>query len=170
MTKSDYVKKLEQRLEQEQLDTKRVFDLARTQSFPFNRNYRIVGSDQLQQLGEYIETVDARTFDVRYWYANGPVCEDRPNVLASFHPVIHKRDGEWDRIYRLAQDLAKDLKRWIWITVGEDRWARLILGDDPGDASDTKTGPLYDANGKYQNDQYITTVGPNGEEIFVGCS
>ncbi len=84
----------------------------------------------------------------------------------------HKQPDGWQWICNTAITLAQDLDRWIWVTVGADRWARIIAGDDPRIArgDDDTTGPQYDANGEYQNDQYVTAFSPTGEEHFVGCS
>lgn len=137
----------------------RIFRLAAKEPFLFNENFRL-SPDDLGTLLEFAETAGATNADVRQWYANGLTYRDRPGVLASFHPLIHKREGEWPRIHEMAAALAKDLERWIWLTLGEDRWVRIITGPDPTDA----------VNGRYQNDQYITAFSPAGEERFIGCS
>lgn len=169
---------IKKRIEDDTQEGKRVFALARKESLPFNKNLRLVYDqktkrDDMETLGRFGETVGMAAFDVRYWYANGADCQDRPGVLATFHPVIHKREDGWKWIIETAIALAKELERWIWVTLGEDRWVRIMLGDDPrkerrhGD--DDKTSPLF-VDGEYQNDQYITTFSPTGEEHFVGCS
>lgn len=172
---------IKKKIEEEAVEAERVFRLAIEQALPFNQNLRLTHGPKRKDtyaLFEFIESIPHAdgAENARHWYANGPVCEDRPGVLAVFHPAIHKKDGEWDKIYKTAQAIAKDLKRWIWLTVGEDRWARISLGPDPRrdpddveDDEDT-TGPQYNAKGEYQNDQFITTMGPDGEEHFVGCS
>lgn len=152
-----------------QAEAKRVFQQAAREPFPFNENYRLNGDD-LRTLLEFAETTGATNADVRQWYANGLECRDRPGVIASFHPLIHKREGEWPRIHQMAKSLAMDLGRWIWLTLGEDRWVRLMTGPDPAILErEEQPNPLL-VNGKYQNDQFITTFSPAGLERFIGCS
>jgi hypothetical protein len=170
---------IKKRIEDDAKDGKRVFALAQQQPFPFNKNLRLVYDhdterDDLEELCRFGETVGMTSFDVRLWYANGPECQDRPGVLATFHPVVHKRDDGWKWIIETAIALAKELERWIWVTIGEDRWVRIMLGTDPTKErrrgeDDDETSPLF-VNGEYQNDQYITTFSPTGDEHFVGCS
>jgi len=124
--------------------------IMRADDLACNRTLRMTYAD--------LQSVLERDPDARNWYANGPDCDDRPSVLASYHPLIHKR--QWREIYDTAKTLAIDLRRWIWLTVGEDRWARIFIGQDP---SDPDTGRFY-------NDQWITAFSPTGEEKFVGCS
>ncbi len=149
------------------LNAREVVKLALAQPFSFNRNYRISPED-LRTLLEFAEGVGATGPDLRLWYANGASCEDRDSAIATFHPMIHKMEGEWERICVTAKSMARRLRRWIWLTIGEDRWVRIMVGDDP-DQDVEGIGPLF-VNGKYQNDQFITTYSPLGEERFVGCS
>jgi hypothetical protein len=155
-------------------ETFRILQAALQQPFPFNENYRLASSrdrDDVKQLLIFAEKEGATCADVRLWYANGTEHQDRPGVLGSFHPLIHKTEEGWAWIIDTAEKLAKDLKRWIWVTLGEDRWVRIIVGEDPQEEQDddNPTGALY-VDGKYQNDQYITTFSPEGKEHFVGCS
>lgn len=169
------IDEIEARIAQEARQAKATFERARKETFVFNENLRLderrADTKALLNFVRALPPEAEASAEVRRWYANGPVCEDRPGVLAVFHPAVHKREGEWERIYALAQQLAKDLERWIWITLGEDRWVRLILGPDPRhEEDDESAGPLVDHAGTYQNDQSVTAVGPCGEEHFVGCS
>ncbi len=129
---------IKKRIAADAADAKRVFDLARAQPFLCNENYRLVYLDRKHTkrddtltLLKFAETVNATNADVRQWYAIGETCRDRPGVLAVFHPLIHKQEAAWEWICNTAIALAKDLKRWVWVTLGEDRWARIVLGDDP---------------------------------------
>lgn len=170
-------KTLKQILEQERNDGERVARLARARpDLPFNDTYRLAyrkspARDDTRTLLTFAESVGALSGDCRRWYANGETCEDRPSVLATFHPLLYQPDGGWAQICETARALAKDLGRWIWVTRGEDHWVRILVGSDPRDDDDDRpTGPMFNAEGKYQNDQYITTFSPDGKEHFVGCS
>lgn len=167
MSKTD----IENMVETEAEEGRRVFRLMKDLPLPCNDSYRLSHPD-LDQAIASIRQFDPQNLEFRRWYANGPTCEDRPNVLASYHPVIHKRDDAWKQIVETAIALAKDLNRWIWLTLGEDRWVRILAGHMPHDPAwaERTSGPLFNAAGEYQNDQYITCFAPDGREFFVGCS
>ncbi len=158
---------IETRFQRAEVEAKRVLALALKHPLRCNETYRMA-YDDMTELLEFAKTVDATNADIRLWYANGPLCADRPGVISSFHPMLHKQPGVFAWICDRGQALAKFLERWVWVTIGEDRWVRIMVGPSPDD-EDARPHPLY-VDGKYQNDQYITTFSPNGEERFVGAS
>lgn len=163
MSKNEF----EQRIAKTEIESKRVFDVIRKTRFPFNDTYRLQESDDFKNALIAAENAGAQNSHVLEWYARGPECRDRPTTLATFHPLIHKR--EWKRIHASAQALAIELGRWIWLTIGEDRWARILIGDDPMTVQ-PKFNPQLDAKGRYQNDQYLTCFSPTGKEQVIGAS
>jgi hypothetical protein len=105
--------------------------------------------------------------EILNWYANGPKPpKDRTGLVAMLHPQFHRRG--WEGIAETATQMAKELKRWIWIVEAEgSRWYLFMVGDAPGEDTDgEKTWKKHVRSG----DQYIAVIDPKGEWRMLGCS
>lgn len=121
------------------------------------------------QIDEYVEAKKpgygngGRILD---WYANGPtIPKDRPGLIAMLHPQFHKRG--WDEIAETAEQIAKELKRWIWVVEAEaSRWHLIMIGDAPTNEGGCPEWKKHVRGG----DQYIAVINPKGEWKVLGAS